>query len=226
MSAHARSAAGMALIVMLLAMGLLSALGVTLVLTTTAEIRIAANFRNAQQALYAADAAAERAIDDLATAPDWNALLAGGMLSSFVDGPPSGPRQVDGGATVDLAQAVAIANCQKLAGCSDGDMDAVTEDRPWGPNNPRWKLFAYGRLRDLLPADSVGSPHYVIVMVADDPGETDNDPMRDAVAGSPGSGILSLRAEAFGPGEGHVVVELTVMRGNSAMRVLSWRAVR
>lgn len=223
---HDPRQSGLALIVVLLAMVVLSALGVALVLTTTAETRIAANFRRAQQTLYAADAAAARAIDDLGAVADWTALVSGAVLSSFVDGPPSGVRRLDDGSAVDLAQVASLANCQKAAGCSNADMDATTDDRPWGPNNPRWKLFAYGRLRDLLPPDPVAAPHYVVVMAGDDPGETDNDPTRDGAPGTPGAGIIALRAEAFGPGEAHKVVELTAMRGDRAMRVLSWREVR
>ena len=82
---------GVALIVVVLTMVLLSALGVALVLATSAETRIAGNFRTAQQTLYAAEAAADRAIDDLALVPDWTTLLGGGVFSSFVDGPPGGP---------------------------------------------------------------------------------------------------------------------------------------
>lgn len=224
-SAVRRRDNGVALVVVLLAMVMLSALGVALVLATTVETRIAANFRAAQQALYAADAAAERALDDLVAVPDWNALLGGAVLSSFVDGSPGGIRQLDDGSALDLGQVVSFASCQKTA-CSDGDMDAITDDRPWGPNNPRWRLFAFGRVRDLLPAGALDAPHYVVVMVGDDPGETDNDPTRDAIAGNPGAGIVAVRAEAFGPGQAHKVVELTAMHGDGAPRVLSWREVR
>jgi hypothetical protein len=214
---------GVALIVVLLTMVLLSALGVALVLATSAETRIAGNFRTAQQTLYAAEAAADRAIDDLALVPDWSALIGGGVLSSFVDGPPGGVRQLDDGSLVDLAEVVAFANCQKAA-CSNADMDGVTEDRPWGPNNPRWTLFAFGPLRALLPAGAAPTPQYVVVMAGDDPGEIDNDPSRDV----PVRWALAsaLRAEAFGPGGAHKIVELTVVRGASAVRVLSWREVR
>jgi len=216
---------GVALIVVLLTMVLLSALGVALVLATSAETRIAGNFRTAQQTLYAAEAAAERAIDDLALVPDWSTLIGGGVLSSFVDGPPGGVRQLDDGSRVDLAAVVSFANCQKTT-CSNADMDAVTEDRPWGPNNPRWTPYAFGPLRALLPAGAVPTPQYVVVLVGDDPGETDNDPSHDSAAGTPGAGIVALRAEAFGPGGAHKIVELTVVRGASAVRVLSWRELR
>jgi PilX N-terminal len=217
---------GLALVVVLMTMVMLSALGVALVLATTAETRIAANFRVAEQTLYAAEAAAEHAIDALALVPDWSALLGGGVLSSFVDGSPSGTRQLDDGTVIELTEAVNYANCQKASACSTSDMDAVTEDRPWGPNNPRWSLFAFGRLRTLLPPGAAPVPQYVVVMTGDDPGEVDNDPLRDGAAGTPGAGVVALRAEAFGPGGAHKVVELAVARGSSAVRVLSWREHR
>jgi len=217
---------GFALIVMLLTMVLLAAVGAALVLATTAETRIAANFRTAQQTLYATDAAVARATDELMSIPDWNALIAGAVVSSFADGPPSGVRRLVDGSTIDLMEVLNIATCQKPAACSDADMNAVTDDRPWGPNNPRWKLFAYGWLRDLVVAQGIDPPQYLVVMAGDDPGETDNDPARDADAGAPGAGTIGLRAEAFGPGGAHKVVELTLTRGDSAIRVLSWREVR
>lgn len=217
---------GIALVVVLLAMVLMSALGVALVLSTTAETHIAHNFSRAQEALYAADAAAARAMADMHRIADWTALVAGTVQSPFVDGAPNGTRLLDDGSVLDLTKAVNLANCQKTTGCTNADMDAVTDDRPWGTNNPRWKLFAYGRLRDMLPAGGVDSPCYVIAMVGDDPGENDNDPTRDGGPGNPGSGIVALRAEAFGPTGAHRVVELTVSRGNNAVRALSWRQLR
>jgi hypothetical protein len=217
---------GLALVVVLMTMVMLSVLGVALVLATTAETRIAGNFRVAQQTLHAAEAAAEHTVDHLALVPDWSVLLGGGVLSSFADGLPSGNRQLDDGAVINLTEVVNYANCQKASACSSTDMDAVTEDRPWGPNNPRWSIFAFGRLRTLLPAGAVPAPQYVVVMTGDDPGEVDNDPARDGAAGTPGAGVIALRAEAFGPGGAHKVIELTVARGSSAVRILSWREHR
>jgi hypothetical protein len=222
----ARTQDGIVLVVVLLAVVLMSALGVTLVLITSTETRIASNFRAAQQTLHAADAGAERALVDLRAVADWNPVLAGTAVSSFVDGPPSGVRQLTDGSTIDLVQIVNQANCQKPAGCSASDMNAASDDRPWGANNPRWTLFAYGRLRDLLPPDAQDPGQYLVVMAADDPAETDGNPATDAAAGNPGSGVLFLRSEAFGPFQAHKAVELTVMHGDHGMRVLSWRELR
>lgn len=221
---------GVALIIALMAMMLMMALGTALILTTTTETHISANFRNNSEGLYAADAALERAVNDVLTVPDWNQLLSGAEQSAFIDGPPSGSRTFPNGTTVDLAQILNMANCQKLTGCSAGDMDASTTERPWGTNNPRWQLYAYGPLDSMLPTGTLNSPYYVVVMVGDDPSETDYDPLHDGVVGcqgalpvadsssppnwscNPGTGVLALRAEAFGPQGSHTVIEMTVGR--------------
>ena len=153
-------------------------------------------------------------------------MLGGVVLSPFVDGAPGGTRRLDDGSTLDLGQVVNLANCQKATICSDVDMNAITEDRPWGANNPRWRIFACGRLRDMLPGGAIDSRFYVIAMIGDDPAEDDNDPMRDGAPPNPGAGIFAIRAEAFGPIGAHHIVELTVVRDGSAVRPLSWRELR
>jgi Tfp pilus assembly protein PilX len=221
---------GIALMVAMMAMLLMTALGVALVLTTSSETIIAGNYRNSGEALYAADAVLERAIDDLLTVPDWNSLLTGSVQSAFIDGAPSGARSLPDGSTIDLTQALNMANCAKVTTCSTTDMDTVTTERPWGPNNPRWQLYAYGKMSSLMPTDSVDSSYYVIVMVGDDPSETDRNPLQDGITPclntvptsngasppvwscNPGTGVLAMRAEAFGPRGAHKVIELTVAR--------------
>ncbi len=210
---------GVALIVALMALMLMTALGMALILTTSSETMIAANFRNSGEALYAADAAFERAMNDLLTVADWNQLLSGANQSAFIDGSPSGPRNLPDGSTVDLSHIVNMANCQKITGCSAADMDAVTMERPWGANNPRWQLYAYGNLSDMVPTGTINSPFYVVVLVGDDPSESDNDPELDGgdpampgVTKNDGRGVLALRAEAFGPRGTHKVIEMTVAR--------------
>src|SRR5439155_25453004 len=75
-----------------------------------------------------------------------------------------------------------------------------------------------GPVSDMLPTGTVNSPFYVIVLVADDPSENDGNPTQDGVVpcpcppGNPGSGVLALRAEAFGPRGAHKVIEFTVAR--------------
>jgi len=206
---------GIALIVALMAMMLMTALGIALVMTTSSETMIAGNFRNGQEALYAADAAVERAMDDILTVPDWNKLLDGTTQSAFIDGPPSGQRTLPDGTLVDLTQMLNLANCGKVTTCSASDLTAnYTGDRGWGANNPVWQLYAYNRLDAIVPSGTINSQYYVVVMVADDPSETDGDPLHDGVSPStnPGSGVLALRAEAFGPRGAHKVIELTVAK--------------
>jgi Tfp pilus assembly protein PilX len=207
---------GSALIVALMAMLLMSALGLALMMTTTSETMIVHNYTNSQEALYAADAAIERTMQDVLTVPDWNNMLAGTQRSAFVDGAPSGNRTLANGWLVNLGEATNMANCGKTTTCSDVDMNATTEERPWGANNPRWQLFAYGRVNDFLSTGTLNSPFYVIVWVADDPSENDNDPTKDGnVATNPGTGVVTMRAEAFGPSGAHKVVEVTLNRTDS-----------
>jgi hypothetical protein len=220
----------MTIIVALMATLLMSVLGAALVLATSSEALIAANFRNAQEGVYAADAALARAMDDLVPMPDWNPILDGSTKSAFVDGPPSGTRTLADGSLLDLEQTVNMTNCRKATPCSASNLTASTADRPWGLNNPVWRLFAYGPLSSLLPAGTIDSLPYVIVMVADDPSENDNNPLLDGHStANPGTGVLVLRAEAFGPRGMHQVIESTIRRagaGPAGFRVLSWRLMR
>jgi hypothetical protein len=214
---------GVALVMALAVLALLAAFGVGILLTSSSEIAIAGSFRERVSALYAADAIAARAIDELATVPDWDALLMGSLLSTLIDGAPAGTRTLPDGATLDLAQAVNLANCQKPSPCSASDVTAVAVGRPWGPSNPRWQLYAYGPLRNMLPASDIDPPWYVILFVGDDPLQA--------------SSVIALRAEAFGTRSSHAVIELLAARsgggdtdyngsGQAAVNILSWREVR
>lgn len=207
---------GIAMIVALLSMTLMLALGTALMLSTTTESKIVTNYRNNSESLYAADAGIERALDDLLTVPDWNNLLNGSTKSALVDGVPSGARTLADASTFNLDEVLNMANCQKTSACNAADLQAVTLERPWGLNNPTWQLFAYGKLNDVLPQGGINSPYYVVVMIGDDPSENDNDPLHDGVSqANPGSGVLAMRAEAFGPRGSHKVVELTIARTNT-----------
>jgi hypothetical protein len=217
---------GVALVIVMMAMLLMGALGSALILATMSETLIASNFQRSSEALYAADAAVERALTELLSAPGWNAVLTGASRSTFVDGAPSGTRVLSDASTIDLEEVVNLANCDKPIRCSDSEMDAVTAERPWGPNNPRWQLYAYGPLDRLLPTGEGNAPFYLVVLVGDDPAENDSNPMVDG--GAPvtgeainsGTGALSVRGEAFGPHGAYRRVEATLAR---SVRVLSWQ---
>jgi hypothetical protein len=223
---RARDERGMALIIALMATTLLMALGVALVLTTMTEAKISANHRDSAEALYAADAAVERAIQDLLLVPDWDAVLAGSVTSSFMDGATTGERTLPGGGTLDVAQATNMVRCGKLTACDDAALNAITDERPWGANNPRWQLYAAGPIADLLPTVSINSQMYVMVWIADDPSESDNNSFKDGLAkvGCPandptcvnlGKGVIAMRAHAYGPGGVQRIVETTLARTNT-----------
>jgi hypothetical protein len=239
---------GVALIVALMAMLFMMALGTALILTTSTESRITRNFRISSEALYAADAVLERAVDDMLATENWDTMLSGVAQSAFIDGPP-GERALADGQRIDVGEIVNLANCRRTTACSNADMDAVTADRPWGSNNPRWQPFAWGYLDDITPTGTVNSPFYVVMMVGDDSSENDGNPLRDGSAPcaqeqaaecNPGSGVLALRAEAFGPFGAHKILEVTISRtgtaereqndasghGRAGVRILSWREVR
>ena len=55
-------------------------------MVSNTETQIAGNYRNSQEALYAADAAVERVVQDLLLIPRWNDILAGTAQSALVDG--------------------------------------------------------------------------------------------------------------------------------------------
>ena len=229
---------GVVLIVALIAIVIMAALGTALMLITATESKIAGNFRLAFEAAYAADAVLERALDDMEAVHDWSTVLNGSVQSAFVDGPASGLRTLADGNTIDLSEVVNVANCQKTSPCSEDDFNRVTDERPWGLDNPRWQPFAWGPLNKLTASGSIDSPFYVLALVGDDPSECDNNPLADggapvqpcggALAFNPGTGVLSLRAEAFGPYGTHKVIDVTVTRtdGRAAVRMLSWREVR
>jgi hypothetical protein len=207
---------GVALVIVLCGMLLLSVMALAVVLLSIMQTLSAGNEQRAGAALYAAEAALERALPDLLRAPDWDAVLDGRVSSGFVDGSPGGPRRLPDGSLVRLEELVASANCGAGAtACTDAQMNAVTAERPWGPDNPRWRLFAYGPLRSLLTGGDLLPPEeYVVVLVADDPAEADGDPLHDGRPGtSPGAGVLQLRALAFGPQAAHRALEIVVARG-------------
>lgn len=211
--ARAANEEGLALIVALMSMMLLTAFAAAVVMVTNTETMIATNHRNSQEALYAADAVVERVVQDLLMVPRWNDVLAGSVQSSFIDGSMTVTKQMAGGGTMLLCCGTNTATAQLQA-----DTDRLNL---WGANNPQWKLFAYGPLADILPGATIDSPFYIAVWVADDPADAvpdaqgnpgntpDGNPLADA------NGTLTLHAEAIGPSGTRKVVEVTVARTSS-----------
>jgi len=197
---------GSALLLVMIAAGLLSALGAGLVLLGSTEAAIATNFRTSAEALYAAEAAAERALQDLLVAANWTDVLSGASSSSFID------------STVNPT----LASNQQL------DLTALTfllqqhsdSSSSWAANNPRWRLYSYGPLAGITGGGAVQSPAYLVAWIADDPGDTDNDPFVDS------NGRITLLARAFGLFGSRRGIEVTLARtgpGRANARILSWR---
>jgi hypothetical protein len=202
---------GIALLIALMSTLLLTALGLALVMTTMTETMISANYRDGGEAMYAADAGVERVMQDLLTVPDWNRILSGSLQSPFIDGPPSGTRTLPGGGTIDLTATTNLLNCNKTTTCTDAEMNAYSDERPWTTNNPRWQLYAYAPLDTIIDTGTISSQFYIAVWIADDQAETDDDPAIDGGEAG-GAGVLLMRAESFGPEGAHSVIEVTLGR--------------
>jgi len=195
-----------------------------LIVSSSADTTIAAQFRSGIEVRYAARAMLERGIADFTDLDDWSLLTNGVLQSEWMDGPLAGVRTLVDGSTVDLTEVLNLANCEQRAPCTQADLADITPDRPWGDHNPEWRLYACGRLRDLLAPGKLDSPYYVALLVGSGPTPS----------------LLAARAEAFGPRGAHAIVELTAGRsavegeetdynvhpGQGSLRVLSWREVR
>ncbi len=197
---------GTALIIALMAMMLLTALGAAVIMVSNTETHISANYRNSQEALYAADAAVERVVEDLLMVPRWNDILSGTVQSAFVDGSMSSSKSLPSGGTMTLCCGTNTAT---------GQLQTETDTlNLWGANNPQWKLYAWGPLKDILPNSDIDSPMYVAVWIADDPADG-NGGVIDGNPASDTNGTLTLHAEAVGPQGTRKVIEVTVARTSS-----------
>lgn len=230
-----RTERGVALIMVILVTTFLSALGIGLMLAIFMDRLANGNFSGSVGMLYAADAGIELAARDLARAPNWDAILAGTERSTFTDGAASGSRAIPGDGAVDLTAATNQLNCGKATTCTTAQMNANSRERPWGSNNPRWRLFAFGpmdQLADLMRPAAC----YLIVWIADDARESDGDPAVDtADSALPGHGIVRVRAEAYGVAGTRRAIEAELARvcpdGPEqpclpGIRVQSWQELR
>jgi hypothetical protein len=174
---------GAALVLALMGLTVLMALGAALVLVTSTESTIAGNFRSSREAIYAAEAIAELAVAELRSSANWTSFVEGSALSRLVDGAPAGLRTMPIDAPVDLTAIRNVANCGTRAPCAAF---------------PRWQLFAFGPLRELLPTAG-DSPFYVVALIA----RADD---------GPGGPAVSIRGEAFGLRGAYRAIELRATR--------------
>jgi hypothetical protein len=191
---------------------LLAAAGLSSALIGSAELALATAEQQGVAAGYVAQAFLERAIGDLRLIADWNQVLGGVVVSSLADGAPAGLRPLPlGTGVVNLDGVRHQATCGQPAPCTEADMNASTAERPWGINNPRWRLFAYGPASALLPGQ-VESAFYGLVLVGDDGMEEDGRPEVDGAPGTPGAGVLWLRAIAVGTAGARTTIDAAVER--------------
>ena len=100
----ARDEKGFALVLAILALMLLTFLGLTLATTTSTELQIATNYRWSQQALYNAEAGMEAGKLILATSPVWLGLVPPDRSSPWAAGAGSLPTPWTGGGTRNFEQ--------------------------------------------------------------------------------------------------------------------------
>jgi hypothetical protein len=138
-----RGESGVALVIAVMAVALLSALGLSMAVLSVVETRIAGNYSHALEARNAAEGALELGIHALRQAADWDEVAAGAVMSPFVDGAADSAKPLSDGSTLNPAQITAMLG------------------------EPGWQLFAYGPLAAL--AGVPGSGVYVIVWAGPDP---------------------------------------------------------
>ena len=226
---------GIALIMVMLLTSFLSALGLGLLLAVFMDRLASGNMAGSVAMLYAADAAIELAARDLSQEADWDSVLSGARQSSFTDGLAGGVRGIPGGGAIDLTASTNVLNCGKATNCTDAQMNANSRERPWGANNPRWELYAFGPMEQFTQFAQPAAC-YLAVWVADDGREEDGDPLADAVEeGDSGHGIVRVHAEAFGIAGSRRAIEAELVRacrggGVGAclpgIRVQSWQELR
>jgi hypothetical protein len=229
------SSRGIALVTVLLVSSLVFTMALGLSLVVSVNQLVVRNHAESAALAAAARAGVELAAQELAEA-DWSAVLTGLVQAGESDGAPTGPRVLAGSRRIDLSVETNLLNCAAAAGCSDAAMQGVRGDRPWGANNPRWRLFLYGPLGRLVPLHSPPAI-YLLVWVGDDGREADGAPEIDG--GSPagdGRGVLVVHAAALGRDGGRRAMEAELVRlcrppdaGPPCLpgiRVQSWRDLR
>ena len=203
---------GVALLMALVTAALVTAVATTMVMSSSTDLVITGNTRASMEAMYAAEAAGQRAIGELATIADWSTVLAappGNVTATFDEGETM-VRAPDGRS---LSVPVLTAARQTAS--------AVTYGPGFGADSPVWRLFGHADIRALLPPGVTSPPAYVLIHVADDGGDGDGDPESDA------NGQLIVYAEAYGVSGAHRAVELAVSRVTpGTIRVLSWKDPR
>ena len=203
-SAATASERGAAVIVALLATVLLNAIGLGLIAFTNTEVAIAANYREASETLYAAEAAADCAVSEVLKAASWDDVLSGLSTSVFRD--------------ATLVPALASGESLNLSTLTASMQAASDAGVQRGADNPRWRLFLYKAMAQITR--TANSRAYAVAWVADDATETDGNPLVD------GNGIVVIRAQAVARLGHQRTIEVVVAKQALGMSILSWREIR
>jgi hypothetical protein len=198
---------GSSLLLVLLVVPVVTALAGALVLAATTELLTSSHYQQALHVRHAARAMAERVVADLRRRAEWSGVLSGASLSAFSGGETTW--RADSRSLVDLAVRGAELQAATMA------------DVPRGADTPRWQLYAWGPLRQLVtPAMLPDLPVFVAAWIADDGEDGDGDPSADA------NGVVTIHAEAFGQDRARWAVTALVARGPGGVedvRRVSWR---
>ena len=205
---------GIALMMTLMAsVVLLTVVGVLVPLATT-EVMIAANHRRAVEGLYAAEAALEWTVGELAPPVAWGAALAGAARSGVWAGAPE----------IVLADGSRVLLEEQTA--------ALGRDGA-GPSRAgrglAWSLFAHGRLARLIPLPNGYGEWHIAVWLAREPAGPES-------GGADADGTITVHAAAFDPGRGQRAIQADLVRvvpplpaegaPSEYVQLLSWRIVR
>ena len=191
----------------------LSAIGGALVLLASTETRIAGGETWRAEARGIAEVLLERVFQDLLLTPDWTAALSAGAGATFRD--TTAPPPAVSAAAHDLT--TLTLNVQRES----------DDSNRWGPEGPRWRLYAFGPADRLFAASAAAgsgstgrepaAAFYAVAWVADDPGEGDGNPGADR------NETVQVRADAFGPLQTRCAILATVRRRSGTLQVVSWR---
>jgi hypothetical protein len=183
----------------MMALTLLTGLGTALIVGTMTETALTAAYRQGREAFYAADAAVEFAIRDLATRADWDLVISGAEASGFTDDWPGGLRKL-GVTTIDLIRATEEVNALLAARTV--------------PAASRAELYAYGLYERLLAVPDAPAPAYVCIWVAE---------LVPEVPEVPPARLLYIVGRAYGATGGQRTVLVTIARPFDADELLQVR---
>lgn len=201
------SDAGSVLVFVLIVTMVTVATAFMMLTVTNVDALATSSYRDGMEAFYAADAALEASVDELAGATSWTPLL-GGALSAWWSASTSAP-------------ATAFAGSLNLVAMTSALQTETNASAGLGANTPSWRLFGHGPISAIWPDAGPVGDVYVVVWAADDTGEGDGSPNIDA------NNTIQLRAEAYGRRSSRRIVEAVIARAASgAVRLVVWREIR